>query len=94
MRMRSWYWLVNDDNAKGWHAADIGEWSLTVGGAGCQSVKRTYRGPWWVHFGPDENASNVVEDGPFKTLTAAKKACIRLAKERMGEMMKALEGVK
>jgi hypothetical protein len=33
----------------------------------------------------------VVEDGPFKTLRAAKAACVRLAKEKAGEMLKALK---
>ena len=39
MRINAWYQLPDGDNeGRFWHAADIGEWSLTVGGAGCRSV--------------------------------------------------------
>ena len=93
MRINAWYQLPDGDNeGRIWHAADIGEWSLTVGGAGCRSVVDSYRGPWWVHFAPSE--LDMIEDGPFKTLASAKRAGVRMAKEHMGEMMKALEGMK
>jgi len=47
-----------------------------------------------VHFSPSELASSAVEDGPFKTLASAKRAGVRMAKEKMSEMLKALEGMK
>jgi hypothetical protein len=91
MHLREWYWLDDGDiDGNGWHASEFGDWSLTIGGAGCRSVVESYRGPWWVHFSPSE-LGPVVEDGPFKTLRAAKAACVRLAKEKAGEMLKALK---